>query len=224
MPFAANNTMMSMVSPTGDIDHTLLQEIRRRNGMTVKELLESAGVTRTAVRQRLGRLMRLGMVQRRQVHQARGRPYHRYTLTRRADKLFGSNYSELAVTLWRQIKRLKDPKTRRELGRWVRDDLVNKYRDGVGGGSIDERLERLRQKLADRDIDVEIDRRGQKRILREHDCPYPSLAAADSSICALEKQVFAEVLGCGVKLTRCRLFGQGCCCEFEIRDRPSFTA
>ena len=203
-------------------DERLLQSIRRRNGMSVNDILQSAGVTRTAVQQRLKRLLRQGLVQRHEVHQRRGRPFYEYALTERAERLFGTNYPDLAVSLWRQIKWIKDPTTRRELIRRVRDHMVAQYAERVCGDTCGERLEELKQVLAEQGIDVEIDRDGQFPILREHDCPYPKLAVADRGICALEKQVFTQLLGCGVKLTRCRLIGHGCaCCEFEIRDRSA---
>ena len=211
-----------MIGFTHGGDERLLLAIRRRNGMSVNEILQSAGVTRTAVQQRLNRLLRQGFVQRREVQQGRGRPFYEYALTERAERLFGSSYPGLAVSLWHEIKRIKDPTTRRELIRRVRDHLVAQYAERVCGDTCGERLEQLKDVLTEQGIDVEIDRDGQFPVLREHDCPYPKLAVADRGICALEKQVFTQLLGCGVKLTRCRLVGHGCgCCEFEIRDRAA---
>lgn len=209
-----------MIGSTQEDDERLLREMRQRNGATVNQLIQAAGVTRTAVRQKLSRLMGQRLVERREVRQARGRPFFEYVLTERAERLFGSNYPDLAVSLWHEIRGIKEPTTRRELVRRVRDNLVAKYGERVKGDTPGKRLEELREVLHEQGIHVEVDRRGEIPVLREHDCPYSTLAAADRSICALEKQVFARLLGCGVKLTRCRMVeDDSSCCEFEIREQ-----
>jgi predicted ArsR family transcriptional regulator len=45
-------------------------------------------------------------------------------------------------------------------------------------------------------------------------CPYPDLAEQDHSVCAMERMMFAEILGEPLKLTQCRLDG-ATCCTFE---------
>ena len=44
-------------------------------------------------------------------------------------------------------------------------------------------------------------------------CPYPDLAEQDRTVCEVEQEVFAEVLGQDLRLDRCRLDG-GQCCQF----------
>ena len=199
-------------------DRDLLELIGRRREVTIQQLIESLGVTANAVRQRLNRLMAEGLLCRKAVRQVRGRPFHLYALTEQAEQLLGNNYTDLAISLWGEMKQIKDPAVRRALTRRVCDALVAKYGAQIHGDTLDERLAGLKQVLAERGVDVEIDQRGALPILRENDCPYPGLAAADRGICALEKQVFARVLQSGVKLSRCRLDGHNCC-EFETREK-----
>jgi predicted ArsR family transcriptional regulator len=51
-------------------------------------------------------------------------------------------------------------------------------------------------------------------------CPYPELADQDRSVCAMERMLFAEVLGESVRLSKCRLDGDTCC-SFEVGRRVS---
>ena len=44
-------------------------------------------------------------------------------------------------------------------------------------------------------------------------CPYPDLAEQDRDVCAMEREIFAEVLGQDVRLDQCRLDG-GERCQF----------
>ena len=64
-----------------DSDITILDILRKRGGMTVSELSETFGVTGTAVRQRLNRLLEEGDIHRERMETLRGRPRHRYLLT-----------------------------------------------------------------------------------------------------------------------------------------------
>jgi len=52
-------------------------------------------------------------------------------------------------------------------------------------------------------------------VLRAVTCPYPELADQDRSICAMERLLFAEVLGTNVRLSGCRLEGNSEC-TFEL--------
>ena len=67
------------------------------------------GVTATAVRQRLQRLMAEGLIERHTERKGRGRPNHRYSLTEKGERSAGTNFSDLAVVLWEEIKAVDDP-------------------------------------------------------------------------------------------------------------------
>lgn len=59
-------------------DRGLLDLLRRRGPMTVAELSAQLGVTGTAVRNRLSRLLDSGLIERRAEARGRGRPRHAY--------------------------------------------------------------------------------------------------------------------------------------------------
>src|SRR5436309_13546084 len=97
-------------------DRPLLDLIRRRGPLTVAEMAEAMGVTPTAVRNRLTRLVGAGMVERRAEHGGRGRPRHTYRASVEAHKRLGQNYADLAVVLWDEMMRtVEDRKLRRVL-------------------------------------------------------------------------------------------------------------
>ena len=70
---------MSMQTETGD--RAMLDFIRREGAVTISAFVDEMGVTATAVRQRLRRLMDSGLIQRETERISRGRPNHRYSLT-----------------------------------------------------------------------------------------------------------------------------------------------
>src|SRR3954462_15302390 len=115
-------------------DRPLLDLIRRRGPLTVAEMAGALGVTPTAIRNRLTRLVGSGMVERRVEHGGRGRPKHLYEASVEAHKRLGQNYADLAVVLWDEMMRtVEDRKLRRILFGRITERLADLYRSQVTG-------------------------------------------------------------------------------------------
>jgi predicted ArsR family transcriptional regulator len=200
-------------------DRALLDLLRRRGPMTVVEMVEHLGVTGTAVRNRLSRLLESGLVERRAEVKGRGRPRHAYQASIEAQKRLGQNYADLAVALWEEMMTtVEDRKLRRLLFTRITDRLAEMYRCQVSGQEWEGRLVQLTNLLHDRGIEVEVARDGVGAfpILRQHSCPYYELAESDRAICALERKMFEKVLGRGLRLSQCRLDGDHSC-DFQAK-------
>jgi DeoR family suf operon transcriptional repressor len=203
---------MSTASETSD--SRLLEMLRQRGAMSVAEVAQASDVTATAVRQRLTRLISQGLVERDVARAARGRPSHRYSLTEKARRQVGSNFADLALVLWEEIRSIADPAVRRGLLQRLAGALARMYEQRVGGPDVASRLEELKAVFAERQIplQVEVTTAGPK--LTVVDCPYAELAEKDRGICAVEKMLFAELLHTPLRLETCRLDGHTCC-EFQ---------
>ena len=90
--------------PTELNDRTIVDYLRRHAAATVLDLVDFTGVTATAVRQRLTRLMEQGLVAREAESAGRGRPTHRYSLTPAGIRSGGNNYGPLVQVLWDEIR------------------------------------------------------------------------------------------------------------------------
>jgi len=171
-------------------------------------------VTATAVRQRLNRLMGQGLVQR-SVHRAgRGRPSHHYELSPAGRRHAGSNFSDLAVVLWDELRAVADPEVRRGLLERLCRRLGERYRASVSGESLAAKMESLAELFRQRRIPVEVTTQDGMPVINALACPYPDLAEQDRSICAMERMLFAELVGESLQLAACRLDGDSCC-RFE---------
>jgi predicted ArsR family transcriptional regulator len=204
-------------------DRELLDLIRRNGPMDVPEMAASLGVTGTAIRNRLARLLGAGLVERRAERGGRGRPRHAYQVSVEAQKRLGQNYGDLAVVLWEEMmSTVADRKLRRLLFIRVADRLAEIYRSQVSGQEWEGRLVQLTHVLHDRGIEVEVARDGGGAfpILRQHSCPYYALAEADRAICALERKMFEKVLGRSLRLSQCRLDGDRFC-DFQAKPVPT---
>lgn len=202
---------MSAYRNTTETDSKLLDVLRVSGAQTVSSLAEANSVTPTAIRQRLNRLMSEGLIERNVTPSQRGRPSHRYSLTEKARRQAGSNFADLAVALWQEIRAVKDPEVRQGLLSRVTQSLAANYRSQVHGANLAERMESVKQLFTDRGVPFSVDDSGGLPVLSAHDCPYPQLAEQDRGICAVERMLFADLLSEPVRLSQCRLDGHACC-------------
>ncbi len=202
-------------STPGEIsDQTIVDFLRRQGRASIGELIEHTGVTATAVRQRLTRLMRNGLVERVAEAAGRGRPSHRYLLTAAGQRSGGTNYDALAQVLWDEIRGVLDPAVRQGLLKRISARLSDLYRGQVVGGTLRERMASLAGLMSRQDVPFEVEGTKRLPVLTALACPYPDLAERDRSVCAMEKMLLSEVLGENLKLSACRLDG-ATCCTFE---------
>lgn len=198
-------------------DVSILDLLRKHGGLTVGELADLMDVTATAVRQRLTRLTDQELVQRVSEKAGRGRPAHRYSLTKKGRRKSGSNFGDLAIALWDEIRQIKDPEVRRGLLSRLSKRMAVAYANNVNGDTVQERMEEIADLFRRRDIPFEVDEKEVAPVLTALACPYPDLAEKDRSICSIEKLLFSELLGESVRLSQCRLDGDNCC-TFELNQ------
>lgn len=213
-------------------DAALIDLLRADSGLGINELASALGVTATAVRQRLDRLIRSGLVEKSAApagaRRPRGRPAHAYALTSKGRQLGGDNFRDLAMVLWREIREVREPDVRRGLFNRIGERLAGLYRGAVRGATPAERLESVAGLLREREIPCSVgvsetqatssdplrrrDRAaGSLPVLTSHACPYPELAEQDRGICAAERLMLEDLIGAPVKLSECRLDGDDCC-------------
>ena len=205
-------------------DRPLLDLIRRQGPISIAALVDQSGVTPTAIRNRLSRLVESGMVERQAAVGGRGRPKYTYQASVAAHKRLGQNYADLALVLWDELMHaVEDRKLRRLLFGRVIDKLADQYRSEVRGDEWQGRMVELGSILAERGIETEVTNATDESlpILRQHSCPYYALAEVDRAVCALERKMFEKVLGRSLRLSRCRLDGHRSC-DFEAK--PMFDS
>jgi len=202
--------------PPRSTDNAVVDLLRVQGALGIGDLAKALGVTATAVRQRLDRLMHNGLVEREAVAGRRGRPSHAYRLTAAGRRLGGDNFHDLALVLWREIRGVRDPHVRRGLLGRIGSSLAAMHKDEVRGDSVVDRLRGVAGILGERDIACTVDvadRAGGPAlpVLTSYACPYPDLAEEDRGICAAERLMIEKLVGESVRLSECRLDGGGCC-------------
>jgi len=209
------------------VDRELLDALRGGEALGVSALTEQLGVTATAVRQRVERLLEKGLVQREKVVAGRGRPTFNYRLTLLGHRRAGAEHAELADAMWREIMALEATE--------IRDSLLTKiavrlgrtygqqaaqYRSEKGASdeqaspdSLESRMQSLTQVLSGHRFAADVDSGGELPIIGFKVCPHPELTSESElrAMCHLEEQMLSEALGSEVQLQSCRMDGDSCC-------------
>ncbi|MCR9116857.1 MAG: MarR family transcriptional regulator [bacterium] len=204
-------------------DITILDLLRKHGGLTVGDLAAQMDVTATAIRQRLARLSGQELIERSTEKAGRGRPTHRYSLTTKGRRKTGSNFADLAIALWEEIREIKDPEIRRGLLVRLSRRLAEAYTNSVEGDTVKEKMDEIVALFRAREIPFEVNDEAASPVLTALACPYPDLAEQDRTICSVEKLLFSELLGESVTLSQCRLDGDNCC-TFELKQIASPTS
>lgn len=210
---------MSVAIPNSDSD--LLDLMRIAGPMSVPELADAMEVTATAVRQRLTRLLGQSMIQREAIRAGRGRPKHRYWLTDKGLRQTGSNFTDLAVALWQEMRTIEDEELKRSLLRRISRALATGYASQIQGSTPEERLHSLGNLLNQRRIPVSVEANAEGgATLTAHACPYPNLSNDDQDICKMERMMFSQLIGQEIELKQCRRDGDAECC-FETTGKKN---
>lgn len=222
--------MTSNQHPTDDlraVDRDLLEAMRlsesgnRGDAVGIGQLIERLGVTATAVRQRIDRLLDSGLIEREKIVHGRGRPTYQYRLTVAGHRRCGANPIDIADAMWREILAIPDAETRQRLIAGVGSRLGRQYaaqmHSVAANASFEQRMHQLSKLLAARHMSVEVSNSGDLPVLDVCNCPYPSLtdSSEQRAMCHLEEQMISEALGQEVQLSSCCLDGDKHC-QFTV--------
>ena len=200
-----------MANGNATADAGLLNLLADTGPLAISDVMQHLGVTRTAVHERLLRLMGEGLVDRALMRGRPGRPSYWYSLSPKARKLAGNNFADLAAVLWQEVFRIDDSRRRQRVVRRIASALTALYADAIRGTTLKARMKSLRELLEKRRVRCDVETRGDVPTLTLLDCPYPELAEVDCTVCQMETKLFSQLLGHEVVLSQCRLDGHACC-------------
>ena len=190
----------------------------RGSACTVEDLAAKLNLTDNAVRAHLATLERDHLLRQSGLRRGPRKPHFTYVLTDEADKLFPKAYDTLLNQLIAVLKdRLTPPEIEavlREVGRSVAAD--NAGRDDV---SFETRVQRAVKVLETIGGSAEVEKHGDKIVIRGRGCPLAAAVSAHPEVCRLAETLVAEVVKAPV-VEHCNREGRPSC-RFEIKPPRS---
>ena len=176
------------MSPSEEPDRMLLDHLRRHGVASVGELGDLLGVTATAIRQRLNRLMSNGLIERQRRSGAQGgRGGGTQENRSRASQLRLPSDRAWPESCRRQLRRpradpreevrqIDDPAVRVGLIKRVAERLATRYASDDAAADVADRMRHLMRLMGEREVPVDVDVSGGLPVLTMLACPYPVLA------------------------------------------------
>lgn len=200
---------------------TVVEILQRYGPLSIKEIEEHMGVTKTAVRQQLTALMAEGLVSTRVVREGVGRPHYVYLLTDKARELFACYCDEVVLLMYEELMAEVGPARVTQMLDRVSRRLAQRYDGPLPGNSLADRVRSLAESLDARGILTDLQVTDSGYILKEYNCPYHELAQEHREICDMEQTMMAQVLAADVELTQCMMDGhRGCYFNVLARTAP----
>lgn len=207
---------------SSDTRRELLQIIKRRGSLSVTEAMEALDMARTTVREHLLQLKEKGLLTRTEEREGRGRPSHRYEMTRRAKVLFPSRDGEL---MGRLLQFLKEQGAEALVQTFFeaywddRTEAVKRKLRQVASDDIDDKVDTLREILEEEGFMPKITREDNQVTIRECNCPFPESVKETRIPCRLEEEFYEEIFE--TDLERVSHIPEGhSACTYEVETEP----
>jgi predicted ArsR family transcriptional regulator len=207
----------------GNTRRTIIEALKRQDGLTANDLAQMLDITSMAVRKHLAQLeseaLIVPTVERRPV----GRPVNRFHLTEAAEHLFPNTSDRLTVELLTDLRILSGEETVDRLFERRTDRLAEELNAAMDGKPLEARLETLREHLDKSGYLATWERTPEgDYLLKEFHCAVSSVANTFTQPCVSELDLFRRLLpGASVTREHHMTEGEHLCC---YRIRPLAAA
>jgi predicted ArsR family transcriptional regulator len=180
---------------------------------TIMDLIESAGVTRTAVTEQLNELVAVGLVERTTERlTGRGRPRHLFSATHAAMVLlFPSGQQQVVPAIWQAIDESGGPEMTKKIIKRVSRLLADCYAAKITAKEPKERLRRLVELLRAEGGLLDIKGQDGSLVVFKRSCPFISMLDDRRMVCSMDMEMMSAVVGRPMIRTACRHDGAPCC-------------
>lgn len=193
----------------------ILQTLLRRPRITINELAEAVEINPISVRHHLTNLQMEGLIEAEEVRHGVGRPRLVYSLTQDGMERFPTKYLRLTTRLLTQMKETMPAPVVSQLFSQVAEDLAKEYSSQIQGLGMEERLEFVKELLAQEGFTVEWEKKGSEYHLHEISCPYYQLVVAHPEVCTVDQALISKMLALPANKVQCILDG-GAHCTYVV--------
>ena len=140
-----------------------------------------------------------------------GRPRLIYTLTEDGMERFPTRYLRLTSRLLSQMKETLPQPMISKLFSEMATSLAEEYSEQLKGMSMEERLETVKELLAQEGFVVEWEKSGQEYHIHEITCPYLQVGQNHPEVCTVDQTILSNMLAVPAEKVRCILSGDAHC-------------
>jgi predicted ArsR family transcriptional regulator len=194
----------------------ILQTLLRKPKITINELAEAVGINPISVRHHLTNLQMEGLIAAEEERHGVGRPRLVYSLTEEGMERFPTKYLRLTTRLLAQMKESMPGPLVTKLFNQVAEDLASEYTSQMQGLSMEERLEFVKELLAQEGFTVEWEKKGGEYQIHEISCPYYQIGIAHPEVCTVDQTLISKMLAVPASKVQCILSG-GAVCTYVVQ-------
>ncbi len=194
----------------------ILQTLLRKPRITINELAEAVGINPISVRHHLTNLQMEGLIAAEEERHGVGRPRLVYSLTEEGMERFPTKYLRLTTRLLAQMKESMPGPLVTKLFNQVAEDLASEYTSQMQGLSMEERLEFVKELLAQEGFTVEWEKKGSEYQIHEISCPYYQIGVDHPEVCTVDQTLISKMLALPASKVQCILDG-GAFCTYVVQ-------
>lgn len=193
----------------------ILQTLLRKPKITINELADAVGINPISVRHHLTNLQMEGLIAADEERHGVGRPRLVYSLTEDGMERFPTKYLRLTTRLLAQMKETMPGPVISKLFNQIAEDLASEYTSQIKGMDMEERLEFVKEMLAQEGFTVEWEKIGRQYQIHEISCPYYQIGVAHPEVCTVDQTLISKMLAVPANKVQCILDG-GAHCTYVV--------
>jgi DeoR family suf operon transcriptional repressor len=194
----------------------ILQTLLRKPKITINEIAEAVGINPISVRHHLSNLEKEGLIAAEEERHGVGRPRLVYSLTQDGMERFPTKYLRLTTRLLTQMKESMPALAVAQLFNQVAEDMAREYSEKIKGMSMEERLDFVKDMLAQEGFTVEWEKKGREYQIHEISCPYYQIGIAHPEVCTVDQTLISKMLALPANKVQCILDG-GAHCTYVVQ-------
>ena len=194
----------------------ILQTLLRHPRITINEIAQAVGINAISVRHHLSNLEKEGLISAEEERHGVGRPRLAYSLTEDGMEKFPTKYLRLTTRLLAQMKETMPAPAVAQLFNQVAEDMAKEYSEQMKGLSMEERLDFVKDMLAQEGFTVEWEKKGKEYQIHEISCPYYQIGIAHPEVCTVDQTIISKMLALPASKVQCILDG-GAFCTYVVQ-------
>ncbi len=194
----------------------ILQTLLRKSKLTINDLAEAVDINPISVRHHLSNLEKEGLISAEEERHGVGRPRLVYSLTEDGMERFPTKYLRLTTRLLAQMKESMPGPMVANLFNQIAEDLASQYAADIKGLNMEERLDFVKELLAQEGFTVEWEKKGGQYEIHEISCPYYQIGIAHPEVCTVDQTLISKMLAVPANKVQCILSG-GAHCTYVVQ-------